>query len=87
MNTSDAALLLRTTNPKSDDWWLRLLAQEVILNTRFASKALVLADTTRLKLTASDIPVLPYSQPFSPQALDPFIDKLQRARGAHAGSR
>ena len=87
MNTSDAALLLRTTKPEPDDWWLRLLAQEVILSTRFASKALVLADTTRLKLTPGDIPVLPYSHPFSPQTLDPFIDKLQRARGAHAGGR
>jgi hypothetical protein len=87
MNSSDAALLLRTTNPESDDWWLRLLAQEVILSTRFASKALVLADTSRLKWTSADISVLPYSQPFSPQALDPFIDKLQRARGAHAGGR
>jgi hypothetical protein len=87
MHTSDAALLLRTTKPEPDDWWLRLLAQEVILSTRFASKALVLADTTRLKLTPGDIPVLPYSQPFSPQTLDPFIDKLQRARGAHAGGR
>ncbi len=87
MNTSDAALLLRTTRPEPDDWWLRLVAHEVILSTRFASKVLVLADKTRLKLNAGDIPVLTYSQPFSAQTLDPFIEKLQRARGANAGGR
>jgi len=87
MNTSDAALLLRTTKPNAEDWWLRLLAREVILSTRFASKALILADTSRLKLTAGDVELLPYSQPFSPQALDRFVDKLQSARGAHAGGR
>jgi hypothetical protein len=84
MNTSDAALLLRTSRPEPDDWWLRLHAQEVILNTRFSSKALVLADVTRLKLSAGEIPVLAYSQPFSPRALDPFVEKLQHAGGANA---
>lgn len=85
MNTSDGALLLRTTRPEPDDWWLRLVAQEVILSTRFASKALVLADPTRLKVSAGDIPILPYSQPFPLRALDPFVEKLLRAKGVHAG--
>jgi len=87
MKTSDAALLLRTVKPEPDDWWLRFLAQEVILNTSFAAKALVLADITRVKVTDADIPVLPYSKQFSPQALDPFVDRLLRARGANAGGR
>jgi hypothetical protein len=84
MSTSDAALLLRTSKPEPDDWWLNILAPEVILSKQFASKALVLADSKRLKQDPGDVPVLAYSNPFSPQALDPFIEKLKRAKGAHA---
>lgn len=84
MSTSHGALLLRTIRPEPDDWWLNIVAPEVILSKQFASRALVLADSKRLKLNPGDVPVLAYSNPFSPQTLDPFIDKLQRGKGANA---
>jgi hypothetical protein len=83
MQNSDGALLLRATR-QEPDWWLRLFAQEVILNRRFSSKALVLGDSARRGIAAGDVPVIDYSDPFSAHALDPFIEKLRRAGSADA---
>jgi hypothetical protein len=85
MHCCEAALLLRTTKAEAEDWWLRLYARDVILSKEIVAKGFLLADPGRLTLKTGDVPVLQYADPLPARVLEPFFEKLARARSADAG--
>lgn len=92
MRASNAVLLFRSVNP-DPDWWLKFNVKELAYAKEmykrepdFDAKAVLVAEPARVQEEARNIPVFPYLEPFSPKTLDPFFDKLRRARRANAGS-
>ena len=45
----------------------------------FLAKAVLVAEPARIQGDARNTPVFPYLEPFSPEILDPFFDKLKQA--------
>ena len=90
MRTSNAVLLFRAANPDPDQW-LKLNAMELALAGQiferkpdFTAKALLVTDPARIHAQAAGVPVYPYSEPFAPETLEPFFEKLSRARSTDA---
>jgi len=90
MRSSNAVLLFRVAHP-SPDQWLKLNAMELVLAGQifekkpdFAAKALLVTDPARIQARAAGIPVYSYAEPFAPETLEPFFDRLGRARSADA---
>ena len=90
MRTSSAVLLFRAAGPNPDQW-LNLNAMELALaghifdkKPDFAAKALLVTDPARIQDRAGGVPVYLYSEPFAPETLEPFFERLNRARSANA---
>lgn len=90
MRSSTAVLVFRAAHPDPDQW-LKFNAMELALAGQifekqpdFAAKALLVTDPARIQALAAGIPVYSYAEPFAPETLDPFFDRLRRARPADA---
>jgi hypothetical protein len=84
MRTSNAVLLLRAANP-DPDWWLKFNVRELDYaremyqrDPDFVAKAALVAEPARVQGEARNTPVFSYREPFSPETLDPFFDKLRQ---------
>ena len=91
MRTSNGVLLFRAAHPDPDQW-LKFNAMELALagqiyqkNPDFAAKALLVTEPARIRDQAAGVPVYSWSEPFAPETLTPFFDKLRTAGSADAG--
>jgi hypothetical protein len=91
MRAAGAVLLFRAAHPDPDEW-LKQNARELAFagqiyekNPDFAAKALLVADPARIQALSRGVPAYAYSDPFQPETLTPFFDKLRTAGAAHAG--
>ncbi len=78
MRTSNAVLLFRAVKP-DPDWWLKYNAMELAFAGQIENKALLVTDPARVRTLAPGVPVYSYSEPFAPETLEPFFDRLRRA--------
>jgi len=90
MKISNGVLLFRAGYSDPDPW-LRLNAMELAMagqifdkNPDFAAKALVVTNPARVQKVASGVPAYPWSEPFAPGVLMPFVEQLKGARSADA---
>ena len=83
MQTSHAVLLFRAVRP-DPDWWLKFNAMELAFAGQIEAKALLVTDPARARALAPGVPVYSYSDPFAPETLEPFFDRLRRAHPSYA---
>ena len=90
MRMSNAVLLFRAANTHPDEW-LKFNAMELVVpaqalerQAEFDAKALLVSEPERIQARVPGVPVYPYSEPFAPETLEPFFDRLRRASSADA---
>ena len=88
MRASDGVLLFRSIHPEPDNW-----LQSYLKDLRYAgamfekepeAKALLVSTPERIQQDLRGIDVVPYHEPFAPERLAPFINKLRKSGAAYA---
>jgi hypothetical protein len=86
MRSPSAVLVTRAAHPHRDEW-LKIDAMELSLagqiyekNPDFQAKAVIVAEPGRIQAQAAGVAIYPWSEPFEPEKLEPFFDKLLKAR-------
>jgi hypothetical protein len=91
MRECDGLLLYRGQVSSPDKWLFQNLSQVLFAKEMYGlekplkAKTLLLADPATVA-GVPDLDVVPYSEPFNENLLQPFFDKMRQTRGAHAGN-